>query len=616
MKVAELSSLFVPWSARGMEISMLLTGAQILIECLKEQGVDTIFGYPGGTVVNVYDALYDASDSLRHILTAHEQGACHAADGYARASGRTGVVLVTSGPGATNLVTGIATAYMDSVPLVAITVNVAVSSLGKDSFQEVDIAGITMPVTKHNFIVKDIEKLAPTIRRAFDIAESGRKGPVLIDITNDVTKFKTEYAPDVERSKVASKYSGKIPSDLDEEAADAAVSAIRKAKRPLMLLGGGSAHAVNTSMIEELADRLDFAVCETLMGKGTIDDASPRCLGLCGMHGSRAANRAVTECDLLLALGTRFSERVTANVRKFAPDALIVHVDIDSAELNKNVPAGITVRGDVTCFLNFVLSRIGKNSKRHAWTKSMIDLYGKEKLLFWQKGNAGETDKTSVSREENTKEGSETPGSSEGNTRKGSMPLSGPFAVRTSYEVLPKDAIVCTEVGQNQMWAAKYYDLNGPGRFLTSGGLGTMGFGLGAAIGAKLAFPDRVVINIAGDGCFRMNMNELSTASAYGLGVIELVLKNSSLGMVRQWQHYFFHDRFSQTSLPDNIDYCMLAKSMGCSACTVSTVGELKAALEKAVSSKMPCVIVAEIPDDSLVSPMVIPGASINDTID
>lgn len=570
---------------------MLLTGAQILIECLKEQGVDTVFGYPGGTVVNVYDALYDASDSIRHILTAHEQGACHAADGYARASGRTGVVLVTSGPGATNLVTGIATAYMDSVPLVAITVNVAVSSLGKDSFQEVDIAGITMPVTKHNFIVKDIEKLASTVRRAFDIANSGRRGPVLIDITNDVTKFKTEFTPDAELAKKKGSEESEI-FDLDADAAAAAVAALRKAKRPLMLLGGGAARAINSPMLSELADKLDCVVCETLMGKGAFDETSSRCLGLSGMHGSRTTNRAITECDLLLALGTRFSERVTANVKKFAPEALIIHVDIDNAELNKNVPVKIAVRGDVTCFLEYALRQLSTVSAKpvpaRMWAKNMIGLYRKERLF---------------------------PASRESVLADTEL-LTGPATVRAAFEALPEDSIICTEVGQNQMWTAQYFDFTRSGRFLTSGGLGTMGYGLGASIGAKLACPEKTVINIAGDGCFRMNMNELSTASAYGLNTIELILKNSSLGMVRQWQHHFFRDRFSQTALPDNIDYCMLARSMGCTATVAKTVGELKDALKNASVSTVPSVIVAEIPDDSLVSPMVIPGASINDTID
>ena len=553
---------------------MHLNGAEIVIECLKEQGVDTVFGYPGGAILNVYDALYKHSDEIRHILTSHEQGAAHAADGYARATGKVGVCFATSGPGATNLVTGIATAYMDSIPVVAITCNVGVSLLGKDSFQEIDIAGITMPITKHNYIVKDVSKLAETIRKAFKIAQTGRPGPVLIDIPKDVTSNKADYKP-VEIKPVQPMDA----EDICEKDVDTAVSLISKAKRPFIFVGGGAVLSGASEELKEFVDKADAPVTDSLMGKGAFPGTDERYTGMLGMHGTKTSNYGVSECDLLIVIGARFSDRVTGNTKKFAKNAKILQFDIDAAEMNKNVIITDGVVGDLKEVLSRVNAKLTQQSHPD-WMKKIQEYKEKYPLSY-------HTDM-----------------------------LTGPFVVEEIYRQTKGDALIVTEVGQHQMWAAQFYKYTKPRTFLTSGVLGTMGYGLGASLGAKMGCPDKLVVNIAGDGCFRMNMNEIATAARYQIPVIQVVINNHVLGMVRQWQNLFYEQRYSATVLNDAVDFVKLAEAMGAEGIRVTTQDEFKEAFAKAMELKKPIVIDCQIDSDDKVWPMVAPGAAISEAFD
>lgn len=551
---------------------MQLNGSEIVVECLKEQGVDTVFGYPGGTILNIYDALYKHSSEIRHILTSHEQGAAHAADGYARATGKVGVCMATSGPGATNLVTGIATAYMDSVPIVAITANVTLPMLGKDTFQEVDIAGVTMPITKHGYIVKNIEDLAPTLRKAFEIAKSGRPGPVLVDITKDVTAAVCEYTP-VKPEPKPKKITW-TDAELDELA-----EYIRAAKKPFIYLGGGAVISGACEEVAEFAELIDAPVCDTLMGKGAFDGHSPRYTGMIGMHGTKTSNLGVSECDLLIALGARFSDRVIGNPHKFAENAKIIQIDIDAAEINKNIRVNVGVVGD----LKLVLQQLNKklNKQDHAdWMQRIGELKEKYPLKY------------------------------------DDSQLSCPYIIEMIDKVTGGDALITTDVGQHQMWTAQYFHYTKPRTFLSSGGLGTMGYGLGACIGAQVGQPDKICFNISGDGCFRMNMNELATASRYNIPIIDVVINNHVLGMVRQWQTLFYGKRYSQTVLNDKVDFSKVAEALGCAAIRVTKKEEVQPALEKAIAMKCPVVIECMIPEDDKVFPMVPAGAPIAEVFD
>ena len=550
-----------------------LNGSQILVECLKEQGVDTIFGYPGGAVLNLYDELYRHQDEIKHILTSHEQGAAHAADGYARATGKVGVCLATSGPGATNLVTGIANAYMDSVPMVAITGNVGTNLLGKDSFQEVDIAGVTMPITKHNFIVKDVKKLAKTIRRAFKIAASGRPGPVLVDITKDVTANKCEYKKeDIKKADKAKKEKSFTEKELDK-----AAEMIAKAKRPVIFLGGGAIISEAHKEIKALVDLMDAPVCDSLMGKGAFDGTDKRYMGMIGMHGTKTANFSVTECDLLVVLGARFSDRVTGNTKSFAKRAKILHIDIDPAEINKTVKVDLSIEGDVKDVLKELNKKLTKQSHGE-WMEHIAEMQAKYPLRYHENE------------------------------------LTGPYFIEELYRLTKGDAIISTEVGQHQMWAAQFYKYSKPRTLLTSGGLGTMGYGLGASIGAQIGLPNKQVINLAGDGCFRMNMNELATAAHYNVPIIEVVFNNNVLGMVRQWQTLFYGKRYSQTMLSQDIDYVKLAESMNIKAFRVTKKDEVDEAIKKALNAKGPVFIEVVIDKNESVWPMVPAGATLEET--
>ena len=551
---------------------MQLTGSEIVIECLKEQGVDTVFGYPGGTILNIYDALYKHSDEIRHVLTSHEQGAAHAADGYARATGKVGVCMATSGPGATNLVTGIATAYMDSIPMVAITANVALPALGKDSFQEVDIAGVVMPITKHSYIVKNIEVLADTIRKAFEIARTGRPGPVLVDITKDVTAAVCEYTP--VQPKLVEPEVNYIEEDMKK-----VLAYIEGAKKPFIYLGGGAIASGASEEVAKFAELIDAPVCDTLMAKGAFDGKSSRYTGMIGMHGTKASNLGVSQCDLFIALGARFSDRVTGNPAKFAENADVIQIDVDAAEINKNIRVDAALVGDLKTVLTALNSRL-EQQKHSEWMDTIQELKTKYPLKY-----------------DNTQ-------------------LSCPYVIEEIDRVTKGEAIISTDVGQHQMWAAQYYKYTKPRTFLSSGGLGTMGYGLGACIGAKLGQPDKICINIAGDGCFRMNMNELATASRYQIPIIQVVINNHVLGMVRQWQTLFYGKRYSQTVLNDKVDFCKVAEGLGCEAIRVTTKEEVAPAIEKAIAANGPVLIECVIPEDDKVFPMVPAGAPLTDVFD
>ena len=561
-----------------MAETRVLNGSEILIECLKEQGVKTVFGYPGGAILNIYDALYKHQDEITHILTSHEQGASHAADGYARVTGKVGVCLATSGPGATNLVTGIATAFMDSIPMVAITCNVGVSLLGRDSFQEIDITGVTMPITKYNFIVKDITKLADTVRRAFTIAQSGRPGPVLIDITKDVTAAEYEYTPQepapIERQT----------DTIREEDVETALEMIRKSQKPFIFVGGGAVLSGASEELKVLAHKIQAPVADSLMGKGAFDGTDELYTGMVGMHGTKTSNFGISECDLLIVAGARFSDRVTGNASKFAKNAKILQIDVDPAEINKNIHTHASIIGDLKVVLRKLNARLDPMNHED-WlqhVEMMKDMYP---------------------------------------LRYAKTQLTGPFIVETIDELAKGDAIICTEVGQHQMWAAQYYKYRKPRTFLTSGGLGTMGYGLGASIGAKMAcgdmgHPDTPVFNIAGDGCFRMNMNEIATATRYNIPVIQVVVNNHVLGMVRQWQNLFYGKRYSHTVLNDAVDFVKLAEAMGAKAYRVTRQEDLKPVLEEAIALNAPVLIECQINCDDKVYPMVSPGAPIQDAFD
>ena len=549
---------------------MQLNGAEIVIECLKEQGVDTVFGYPGGAILNVYDELYKHRDEIRHILTSHEQGASHAADGYARATGKVGVCLATSGPGATNLVTGIATAYMDSIPIVAITCNVGVSLLGKDSFQEIDIAGITMPITKYSFIVKDVTKLADTIRKAFRIAKTGRPGPVLVDIPKDITAKVTEYIPE-ELGKCTKEDSSRKTPRMDEQRFDRVISMLEEAEKPFVFVGGGAVLSGASQELKEFVDKLDAPVTDSLMGKGAFPGTDPRYTGMLGMHGTKASNFGVSECDLLVVMGARFSDRVTGNTEKFAKNAKIIQLDIDPVEINKNVLITEEIIGD----LKDVLKTLNKRLKQQNHAEWLEKIQGyKEKYPLKYHPNV----------------------------------LSGPFLVEEIYRQTNGEALIVTEVGQHQMWAAQYYKYTKPRTLLTSGGLGTMGYGLGAALGAKTGCPDKIVVNIAGDGCFRMNMNEIATAVRHNIPIIQVVVNNHVLGMVRQWQDLFYDERYSATVLRDAVDFVKLAEAMGAEGMRAVSQEEFKEAFSKALTLNRPVVIDCQIDSDDKVWPMVAPG--------
>ena len=552
---------------------MQLTGAEIVIECLKEQGVDTVFGYPGGAILNVYDELYKHSDEIRHVLTSHEQGASHAADGYARSTGKTGVCFATSGPGATNLVTGIATAYMDSIPLVAITCNVGVSLLGKDSFQEVDITGITTPITKHNFIVKDVKDLAAVIRRAFRIARTGRPGPVLVDIPKDVTAAKTEFSF---QQAVPVKRSTDLITDEDLETA---VELIRQSKKPFIFVGGGAVTSGASRQLAKFVEKVDAPVCDSLMGKGAFDGTDPRYTGMLGMHGTKASNYGVSTCDLLIAIGVRFSDRVIGDAKRYAQYAKILQFDVDPAEINKNIQTDASVIGDI----NEILIRINKmlDQQEHGeWMAQVKELEAKYPMHYAEPG------------------------------------LTGPFIMEEIYRQTEGKAIIVTEVGQHQMWAAQYYKYSSPRTFLSSGGLGTMGYGLGAAIGAQIANPEKQVVNIAGDGCFRMNMNEIMTAVRQHLPLIQIVINNSVLGMVHQWQQLFYGGRYSNTVFGDGVDFVKIAEGMGASGIRVTTREEFAEAFAEALKTETPVLIDCMIGSNDNVWPMVAPGAPISEAFD
>ena len=550
---------------------MKINGSQILVEVLVEQGADVIFGYPGGAVLNIYDALYKNSDRIKHIITAHEQGAAHAADGYARATGKTGVVLATSGPGATNLVTGIATAFMDSVPMVAITGNVASDLIGLDSFQEVYIAGITMPITKHNFVVRNVEELADTLREAFRIAVSDRPGPVLVDITKDVTAAECEFTP--AGKVVPVKHDRFIGEDIEKVA-----GMINNSERPVVLYGGGVISSNASKELEELLEKGNLPCTNTLMGTAACK-GGPLDLHMIGHHGSRSANMAVAESDLVIAVGTRFSDRVATNKKKFATGAKVVHIDVDPAEINKNVSSAYTLIGDVAHVLKALAPKL-EDKPRKQWT---------DRLRALQSEDAKPVHKDGVLQ---------------------------PFEIiQAVCDHMGKDGIMVTDVGQHQMWAAQYCKNLSPRAFLTSGGLGTMGFGYGASVGAKTAFPERTVMHITSDGCFHMNMNELCTAVTYKLPIISVVLNNSVLGMVRQWQTLFYGERYSCTTLDRETDYVKLAEAFGGVGYRCTTLEELNAALDKAVKSDKPVVIDAVIDRNEMVLPMIPAGKTIDDIV-
>jgi acetolactate synthase-1/2/3 large subunit len=552
---------------------MKLNGSQILLEVLLEQGVDTIFGYPGGAVLNLYDALYDYSDRIHHVLTAHEQGASHAADGYARSTGKTGVVIATSGPGATNLVTGIATAYMDSIPLVAITGNVSTDLLGRDSFQEVYITGITMPITKHNFIVRDVKGLADTVRKAFLIAQSDRPGPVLIDLPKDITAAECEYTP-------AEPVVPKKRNSINQYDLDGIAKTINESERPIMLFGGGVVLSNATKIVAETIEKASIPSCHTIMGTGVLHYDNPLNLGMVGMHGSVYSYRAVQEADLLFAVGMRFSDRVATNAAHFAKKAKIIHVDIDPTEINKNVEIDYSVIGDVKTVLEHLLPMIEKKD-RSEWVNKVTTFHSDEKYKPVD----------------------------------GDCELKPHKVIKDIYDVLGEDLIMTTDVGQHQIWAAQYSQCKDPRKFLTSGGLGTMGYGYGAAIGAATANPDKPVVHVTGDGSFHMNLNELCTSVSYELPIITVLFNNTVLGMVYQWQSSFYNGRYSFTELNRKTDYLMLARSFGANGIRCNNHVELREALEVASKNKGPTVIECVMNKENRVLPMIPAGGTLKDVI-
>ena len=564
---------------------MILTGAQILIECLLEQNVDTVFGYPGGSILNVYDALSGYTDRITHILTAHEQGASHAADGYARSTGKVGVCFATSGPGATNLTTGIATAYYDSVPVVFITCNVTNELIGKDSFQEVDIIGISMPITKCNYLVSDVSKLADVVREAFAIARSGRPGPVLIDIQKNVTAAKTEYTPLRQEEhasegrlatliKRASHNLSMPEPNLDD--VDTLVEMIRQSQKPLLICGGGVVRSRAHREFREFANRVDAPTAITVMGGGGMDGRDPLTTGMIGMHGSRASNMAVDGCDLLIAVGCRFSDRVALNPKTFAQQAKIVQIDIDRSEINKNVPTDHHIIGDARRVLQLLNERL-EPMHHQAWKDYVFSFPTETEYAY-----RNET-------------------------------LNPKQICDTVARLLPEDSIVTTDVGQHQIWSIQHLHFSYPGQLITSGGFGTMGYGLGAAIGAKVGNPDKVVLHITGDGSFRMNCNELATEEFYGVPVITLIFNNSVLGMVRQWQSVIYNNVYSQTTLDRGPDFTKLAEAYNLKGCRVTSVEGLEKALKDALESKCGYVIDCAIDMDEMVRPMVSGGSHITD---
>ena len=552
---------------------MKLTGADIIIECLVEQGVDTVFGYPGGQVIPLYDALYRCGGRIRHILTAHEQGASHAADGYARSTGRTGVCIATSGPGATNLVTGLATAYMDSVPVVAITGNVPLSLLGRDSFQEVDITGITMNITKHNYIVKDIRDLASTIREAFYIANEGRPGPVLIDVPKDIQVGEYEYEREEPRKVVP------VSSRLREKDLEAAAKLILASERPMCYIGGGVIRSDASEYLNQFLELIDAPCGSSLMGLGAVDCRSDRFTGMIGMHGTRVSNMSINNCDLLIVIGARFSDRVISKSSTFARQAKIIQIDVDPAEFNKNIISEVHIVADLRVALPRLMEKVGKKLDHRLWLDKVKD--AKKRYPMRVSTDAERAKKILAALE----------------------------------KVLPEDSYITTEVGQHQMWAAQFLMNHRPRHFLTSGGLGTMGYGTGAAIGTQISHPEARVVNIAGDGSFRMNCNELATIARYRLPIMIIVMNNHALGMVRQWQTLFYESHYSETTLETPLDWVMLANAYGVEGMRIGPDDDPEAVLSAAVALGRPVVIDALIPTDDKVYPMVAPGASISDML-
>ena len=551
---------------------MKLTGSEIVAECLIEQGVDTVFGYPGGTILNIYDALYKYQDKIHHILTSHEQGAAHAADGYARSTGKVGVCMATSGPGATNLVTGIATAYMDSTPLVAITANVAVSLLGRDSFQEIDITGVTMPITKHNFIVKDIKELASTIRKAFQIAKEGRPGPVLVDITKDVTADTFDFEPMVPEVIMPRKYTYGT-QDINE-----AIELIEASEKPFIFVGGGAIASNASNELKEFAEKIDAPIADSLMGKGAYDNTRPRYTGMLGMHGTKASNLGVSKCDLLIVIGARFSDRVTGDTKRFAKNSKIIHIDVDAAEINKNVIVDLGIVGDAKCILADLNAKLSRQNHPQ-WLKEIRDLKERYPLEYEDEG------------------------------------LTGPYIMEQIDYLTNGEAIICTDVGQHQMWVAQFYPFNYPRQLATSGGQGTMGYSLPAALGAKLAVGEEVVINFVGDGSVLMNIQELMTAYENGIKTINIILNNSFLGMVRQWQSMFYEEHFSATDLSLQADFIKIAEGFGCEGYNIKTKDEFRTAFKQALESNKTSLLNVFIDRFEDVLPMVPAGGAIYNMI-
>ncbi|MDD7267667.1 MAG: biosynthetic-type acetolactate synthase large subunit [Lachnospiraceae bacterium] len=553
---------------------MKLSGSAILLECLKEQGVDTIFGYPGGAILNVYDELYRQQDHFKHILTAHEQGASHAADGYARATGRVGVCFATSGPGATNLVTGLATAMMDSIPVVAITCNVGLPLIGRDSFQEVDISGITMPITKHNFMVRDVACLADTLRRAFRIAMEGRRGPVLVDIPKNVTGALCEF----ERKEKEEIH--RRTDKMREEDIEKVVAMLQDTRKPFLLIGGGAVGAEAAEEVRTFMELMNCPVTDTLMGRGVVPNDHPNNAGMIGMHGTKAANIGLSAADLVVSVGARFDDRVTGDTAKFCTNAKIIHLDVDSAEIDKNIITDAHIIGDLKVVLQEINRRLPQQNHQD-WLDKINDM----KETYPLRIDRGR--------------------------------LTAPAIIEVINELVDVDnTLIVTEVGQHQMWAAQHYNFRHPRTLLTSGGLGTMGYGLGAAIGAKYAMPHKTVINIAGDGCFRMNLNELTTVARYRVPIIQMIFNNTVLGMVRQWQTLFYECNYSQTTFTDDIDFVKISEALNVKAVRVTTLEELRVALGAALQEQVPVVLDCRLDKDDSVFPMVPAGSGLDGVFD